>query len=305
MTQSAPRKAGYAEAGDPFSGGRAGKGEGEQAALARLALHGDRAAVGLGDVLDDREPQPGAAHVAAAPLVHAVEPLEDARQVLALDAGSLVADLDDQRSVAQRRFHRHRLARLAVLHRVVHEVDERLFEQRHVDLRAERFLAAHADGDVFPVGLEGAELDRRVEHGADGGRLGHHRPALALLLELREEQQVVDDGVEPVRLPGDDAEELLGGLRLAHRAVEQRLHEPLDRGDRRAEFVGDVRDEIAPEILEPADARHVVQDHHRAHLPARGVVQHRAVHLQPALAVFAEEDFVLRRRLFARERLRR
>ena len=152
--------------------------------------------------------------------------------------------------------------------------------------------------------LNAQSLDRRVEHAADGGRLGRDRPLLALLLELREEQQVVDDGVEPVRLAGDDAEELLRGLRLAHGAVEQRLHEPLDRGDRRAEFVGDVRHEVAPEVFEPADARHVVQDHHRAHLAAGGVVQHRAVRRQPALAVFAEEDFALRRRVLARQRLR-
>ena len=50
------------------------------------ALDGDPAAVDLRDVLDDRQPQPGAAQVAAARLVDAVEPLEQPRQVLRRDA---------------------------------------------------------------------------------------------------------------------------------------------------------------------------------------------------------------------------
>ena len=49
-------------------------------------------------VLDDREAQPGAAQLAAAGLVDAVEPLEDARQVVAGDADAGVGDLDARRS---------------------------------------------------------------------------------------------------------------------------------------------------------------------------------------------------------------
>ena len=43
----------------------------------------------LGDVLDDREAEAGAAEVAAARLVDAVEALEEPRQVLARDARTL------------------------------------------------------------------------------------------------------------------------------------------------------------------------------------------------------------------------
>ena len=54
----------------------------------------DLAADGLDQVLDDREPQAGAAEFAASRLVDAVEPLEDAGQVVAGDADSGVGDLD-------------------------------------------------------------------------------------------------------------------------------------------------------------------------------------------------------------------
>ena len=63
----------------------------EGAAPAEAAVDGDAAAVGLGDVLDDGEAEAGAAELAAARLVDAVEALEEPRQVLARDAAALVA----------------------------------------------------------------------------------------------------------------------------------------------------------------------------------------------------------------------
>ena len=54
-------------------------------------IDGDLSAVGLGDVLDDGQPEARAAQLAAARLVHAVEALEEARQVLGGDAAALVA----------------------------------------------------------------------------------------------------------------------------------------------------------------------------------------------------------------------
>src|SRR6478735_5603312 len=54
----------------------------EGRALARDAGHTDRAAVGLGDGLHDREPQPAAAAAAGARGVNAVEALEQVRQVV-------------------------------------------------------------------------------------------------------------------------------------------------------------------------------------------------------------------------------
>ena len=53
-----------------------------------------RAAHRFDQVLDDREPEAGAAHVARAAAVDAIEALEQAGQVARLDAGTGVGDLD-------------------------------------------------------------------------------------------------------------------------------------------------------------------------------------------------------------------
>ena len=56
------------------------------------AFDGHAAAMGLHDVLDDGQPQAGAAQLAAAGPIDAIEPLEDARQVLGGDAAAAVGD---------------------------------------------------------------------------------------------------------------------------------------------------------------------------------------------------------------------
>ena len=57
------------------------------------------------------------------------------------------------------------------------------------------------------------------------------------------------------------------------RAVPQRLHQRLDRGERRAQLVRDVGDEVAPRRLQPSQLGQVVQHQQRqrlGHAPHRG-----------------------------------
>src|SRR5690606_8074553 len=68
--------------------------QGERRPLALDGPHLHVAAVGGGDVLDDGEPQAGAAGGAVAGGVHAVEALEDALDLLRGDADALVDDRD-------------------------------------------------------------------------------------------------------------------------------------------------------------------------------------------------------------------
>ena len=68
--------------------------QGERRAEAFLAPHGDRAAVVAGHVLDDGQPEAGAAGAAGPRLVDPVEALEDAGAVLARDADAAVGDGD-------------------------------------------------------------------------------------------------------------------------------------------------------------------------------------------------------------------
>ena len=71
-----------------------GQEDGECAALGRDAFDGSSAAVKLDDVLDDGQPQAGAARFATPRPVDAVEALEDPRQMLAADAAAVVANAD-------------------------------------------------------------------------------------------------------------------------------------------------------------------------------------------------------------------
>jgi len=66
----------------------------EGAAFAKGAFHGDITAMGLGNMLDNGQPQTRAAHGPAAGLVHAVKPFEQARQMLFGNAHALVCNAD-------------------------------------------------------------------------------------------------------------------------------------------------------------------------------------------------------------------
>src|SRR5690606_23314819 len=71
-------------------------GEAEGAALAGDALGPDAAAVQLDQRLGDAEAEASAADPARVRVVHAVEAVPDARQVLGRDADALVGDRDAQ-----------------------------------------------------------------------------------------------------------------------------------------------------------------------------------------------------------------
>src|SRR5258707_869889 len=91
--------------------------------------------VALDDMLDDREPEPGAAGFAAARRVDAVETLGQTRQMLARDAGAEVGDGDDDPAAVL--FGRDRDPRsgpvAAVAQGIADEVVEQLDKQGLVD----------------------------------------------------------------------------------------------------------------------------------------------------------------------------
>src|SRR5680860_523153 len=74
----------------PVLDARARKYAGEHAAFARLALHPQPGAMPLQHVLDDGETQPGTAAGSRAVLVDAIKALGDARDVLRLDATTMI-----------------------------------------------------------------------------------------------------------------------------------------------------------------------------------------------------------------------
>src|SRR5829696_3071162 len=94
--------------------------DGEGGPLAQTALDGDPAAVVLGYVLDDGEPQSSPAGRLGARLVHAVEALEDARQLRLGDADAGVRDPDHYLRTLETARHFHLPAPRGVLHGIIH-----------------------------------------------------------------------------------------------------------------------------------------------------------------------------------------
>src|SRR5262245_30658649 len=81
----------------------------------------------LDDVLHDREPEAGAAFLARARLVHAIEALEDPLLILLGDTGAGITHLapDVSGSLAERNGH---VTTLGVLDRVVEQIGEHLLD---------------------------------------------------------------------------------------------------------------------------------------------------------------------------------
>src|SRR6186997_2518340 len=65
-------------------------------------------------------------------------------------------------------------------------------------------------------------------------------------LELRQREQLLDKAADALRLAMHDLEKLPRSLGIGA-AAEERLGIALDGGDGRAQLVGDVRDEVAPD----------------------------------------------------------
>ena len=67
--------------------------------------------------------------------------------------------------------------------------------------------------------------------------------------ELREVEHVPDEPLEPRRLVRHDVERRADELRVVHEPVTERVDVALDRGERRAELVGDRHQELALALL--------------------------------------------------------
>ena len=114
-------------------------------------------------------------------------------------------------------------------------------------------------------------------------------------LDLRQAQQVFDDRIEPIGLPGDDRQKPHGVVAVVERAVEQGFDETLDRGDRRFQFMRDIGDEIAAEAFEQVKLGHVAQHDDGADAAAPHVAQGRAADVQNLFAVAMQHQVVLDR----------
>ena len=173
----------------------------------------DGAAPVLDGVLHDGQTQSGAAHLTGAHLVHPVEAVEDVGQILIRYADAVVADGDDHPLPVHMRLRVDKaVLRRGVFDGVFHEVVEDLMyivvgSQRHGVL-----VRRAGDGHALL-------LRHHVQHPLHPLHHRRHRHRIGLLhhaaVQPRQPQQVLRDAAEPLRLPADVGNELLGSL-LVH-----------------------------------------------------------------------------------------
>ena len=100
------------------------------------------------------------------------------------------------------------------------------------------------------------------------------------VLDARERQQVVDNGVQPPGLTQDNVEETAGIVRVLQGAVEQGFDIAADGGDRRLQLVADIGDEVLADVLQPVEPGQVVQHQQDTHAAVLLVAQRHGPGLQ-------------------------
>ena len=156
------------------------------------------------------------------------------------------------------------LGRLGVAQRVLDEVEDDLLEQLGVRERGRVLAGLDAQLDVAGRDLVGDAVQQLGER--DGLELERLVPRLG----PREREQRAPQPPEPERLPLDQREEAVALDRVVLRARLQHLERGLDRGQRRAELVRRVRDELALGALAPLALRDVGDDEDRVARPGAG-----------------------------------
>ena len=153
--------------------------------------------------------------------------------------------------------------------RVARSVDERVADDVGEHLPQAILVTRHHDR---PLDV-GADRPARVDRRRIAGSVGHEhgeidRPGLErpVLVELGERQHVVDEAAHPDRLLLGSSHRLVQLARLAEPPASEQLGVPTDRGDRCAQLMRRIGDELAEPVLRP---RPHVEAHPRS-APASG-----------------------------------
>ena len=224
-----------------------GQGEFKDRAAGPVVPHGDRTAVGRDDGLAQKQAQAQAAAAVRHLVCTAVEHVEHLRLDLVGNAGAIVGDAHHRPGPGLFGFDADVRARRGVLHGVVHDVDDHLYDQPRIHVREQEVLAAaHADLMLHAPAVDVAQrLGDDLIHQLHGGVQVH-----AALLDARDRQQVFHQIDQPHGIVVDvRVELLLGGLVEVICAGQQVACVSRDGGQRRAQVVGDGAQQVGPQLL--------------------------------------------------------
>ena len=168
-----------------------------------------------GDVLDDRQPEPGPSGRPRSGGVHAVEALEDPVQVALVDADALVGHSDLHQLTRGAYPDGDLGVRLAVGHGVLDQVAQRDDELRLVAQHLQSRLPAGGQPDVPVLGVNAAAVEGARDDLVDLDRF--RRLDRIVVLQPRQVDDLLDKAGEPTALllhpPGEPAH----GLRVVAR----------------------------------------------------------------------------------------
>ena len=206
-------------------------------------------------VLDDGKAQARAAAFAASPHIDPVEAFRQPRDGFARDSLALVLDGDEnvagivapalRRRAAEADM--HRASRPAILYRVVDQVLEYLGQFVPIAGDAQGLMRRDIDADAVGFG----QRNKR------GGGLARNRDDIDLAfgrivlvqLDPRQRKQIVDQTPHAARFHAHDLKEAPAGLCVVLGVTAQRVDETGDRGQRRAQFVACIGDEVRSQLF--------------------------------------------------------
>ena len=200
-----------------------------------------------------------------------VEALEDARLVRVRNADAVVGDAEPHALVDRLPADRDLAAMMAVLHRVVREVEEGLTQAGGVRDHPNRRVAggpAH-EPDLASLGNRPDPFEQRRH---DVLRIEHlQREVRRARLDGGQVEQLVDELGEVIGLALDLRGEVAHRGGVVDRARRECLGKQLDRGQRRAQLVPDVGDEVAAHALDTPQRGDIVQRQHQATANRHGI----------------------------------
>ena len=105
--------------------------------------------MGLDYVFDDGKSESCTTHVPASGFVHTVEAFKEAGHVFLLDAATMVGHADDDFRVNLSGLDLDRATFIAILDRIVKEINNGLLKERRIYLGYQGFAAQKVDLDAF------------------------------------------------------------------------------------------------------------------------------------------------------------
>ena len=174
----------------------------------------------LDELPHDCEPDPGAARYRRSGS-DAAERLPDPHGIACIDAGTLIRHFDDRAVTRAGQGELDGLADGSVLHGVVEQVEEDLFERAGVDVCFDRVVEAGRDLRLARGCERSKPFDDFADHRREprGCRRDLRRPPFA----ARKEQNIFDELREPLRLARDDLERTASLVFGPDAPEEQRL----------------------------------------------------------------------------------